>query len=81
MYMSNLKKEFDYYLKNQKQLVKKYEGKYLVIKDQTVVGDFDSELDAYAFATERYEPGSFLIQPCLPGEDSYTQTFYSRVSL
>ncbi|HYH74888.1 MAG TPA: hypothetical protein VD735_02910 [Candidatus Saccharimonadales bacterium] len=79
--MSNLEQEFDYYVKNQSELVKKYQNKYLVIKDKSVAGAFDSELEAYADASAKYEAGTFLIQPCLPGEDSYTQTFYSRVSM
>lgn len=79
--MSSLQAEFEYYLKNQKELVKKYKGKYLVIKDREVKGDFESELDAYGFASKSFEPGTFLIQPCLPGEESYTQTFYSRVRI
>lgn len=79
--MMALEQEFDYYLKNQQSLVKKYEGKYLVIKGEQVVGAFDSELDAYSEAQSKYEAGTFLIQPCTPGEESYTQTFYSRVNI
>lgn len=76
-----LKQEFEYYLRNQKALVKKYEGKYLVIKDCKVTGAYDSELEAYRDAHSKFEAGTFLIQPCTPGEESYTQTFYSRVSV
>lgn len=79
--MSSLDQEFNYYLKHQKELVKQYNGKYLVIKDQEVVGAFDSELEAYKDASDKFKAGTFLIQPCLPGEESYTQTFYSRVAL
>jgi hypothetical protein len=77
--MSDLKKEFEYYVKNQKDLVKKYKGKYLVIIGQEVVGVFDNELAAYADSSKKYKAGTFLIQPCLPGEESISQTFYSRV--
>ena len=34
--MSNLKQEFRWYLENQDDLIKKYEGKVLVIKDTEI---------------------------------------------
>lgn len=75
-----LKKEFEYYLANQSELVKTYNGKYLVIKDQKVVGAFDDQEEAYSSASKDYEVGTFLIQLCTPGEEAYTQTFHSRVA-
>ena len=76
-----LQDEFDYFVKNQKELVKQYEGKYLIIHSQEVVGAYETEIEAYKEAQEKFElkPGTFLIQPCVPGEESYSQTFYSRV--
>lgn len=79
--MGELEEEFEYYLSNQDDLVKEYNGKYLVIRDHEVVGVYDSELDAYKDASEKYEMGTFLIQHCLPGEESHTQTFHSRVGI
>ena len=75
----SLEQDFEYYLLNQKEFVKKYPGKYLLIHEEKLVNVFDNELDAYRDAQEQFEPGTFLIQPCLPGEESHTQTFYSRV--
>ena len=74
-----LEKEFQYYLDHQVELVKKYKGKFLVIKDDGVVGAYDSKQEAYDSATANFKLGTFLIQQCLPGKDSYTQTFHSRV--
>ena len=79
--MDELKKQFEYYVKNQDELVSKYNGKYVVIVDETVVGDYDSETEAYAEATSKYGPGKFMLQLVGPGEESYTQTFYSRVTI
>lgn len=76
-----LDKEFRYYLDNQNDLVKKYKGKFIVIINEKVVGSYDSHGEAYETAIKSYELGSFLIQHCLPGEESYSHTFYSRVSL
>ena len=78
--MADLKANFQYYLDNQKELVKKYNGRYIVIKDESVVGDFGTEADAYFDSVNKYGLGNFLIQLCTKGEEAYTQTFSSRVS-
>lgn len=75
-----LKDEFQYYIDHQAELLKEYNGKYLVIKDKTVVASYTDANEAYFKSMEVYEPGTFLIQLCSPGEQSYTQTFHSRVA-
>ena len=75
----DLKKEFDFYVQNQKELVKKYNGKFIVIKNQKVIEVYDSEAEAYQKAQEKNDLGTFLIQKCSSGEESYTQTFHSRI--
>jgi hypothetical protein len=77
---SILEKEFEFYLENQTELVKKYQGKFLVIKDRTVIGAFDTEIEAIESASSQHELGTFLVQICEPGPESYTQTFHSRVA-
>jgi hypothetical protein len=79
--MSALQEEFDYYIAHQDELLRQYNGKYLVIKDKQVRGAFDTELDAYKMASKEYELGSFLIQRCVPGDEAYSQTFFSRVGI
>ncbi len=74
-----LNKEFKYYLDNQDELVKRFKGKYIVIEDQTVIGTYDNEMDAYNETIKEHELGTFLIQHCLPGKESHTATFHSRV--
>ncbi len=75
---ADLKKEFKYYIDHQKELVKKYNGRYIVIVDSKVTGDYDSEIEAIEKTSKGYELGTFLVQKCEPGEDSYTQTYHSR---
>lgn len=75
-----LKKEFQYYLDNQSDLVKKYLNKYLVIKGEKIIGVYDTIEDAYIEPQKEHELGTFLIQFCQEGADSYTQTFHSRVT-
>ena len=74
-----LEKEVKYFKDHQDELVKKHEGKYLVIVGEEVVGVYEAEIDAYVEAKKNRKPGTFLLQHCLPGESAYTQTFYSRV--
>ena len=78
---SKLAKELEYFKEHQQELLQKYEGKFLVIKDHAVQGVYDSEMEAYTDAKKKFELGAFLIQQCLPGQESYTQTFHSRVAL
>ena len=76
---SGLENEFRFYLENQSELVKKYNGKYIVIKNKEIIGVFDSEIDAVEKTSEHHELGTFLVQKCEPGKESYTQTYHSRV--
>ncbi|MFA7402183.1 MAG: hypothetical protein WCZ21_06600 [Bacteroidales bacterium] len=74
-----LDKELQYYIDNQNELVAKYIGKYLVIKGQTIIGVYDTEIEAYSETVKKHELGTFLIQECQPGDENYTQTFRTRV--
>ena len=75
-----LEQEFEYFLKHQDGFVKEYNGKFVVIKNQKVIGVFDSELEAVEETSKKEKMGTFLVQKCEPGDASYTQTFHSRVS-
>lgn len=74
-----LDKEFNFYINNQDELLKKYNGEYIVIIGEEVIGSFKSQLEAYNETAKEHKVGTFLIQHCLPGKDSYTQIFHSRV--
>ena len=75
-----LYKEFQYYLDNQNNLVKKYDGYYIVIVGEKVVGDYDDYSRALSHSLEKYEMGTFLVQKCSLGDKDYTFTFHSRVA-
>jgi len=75
-----LEKEFKYYKDNQEELVKKYNGKFITIIGDKVIGIFDTELQAYTETKKNHKVGTFLIQRCLPGKSSYTHTFHSRIA-
>ena len=76
--MSYLDKEYDYYLAHKAELAQKYDGKFLVIKGQEVIGVHDSDLGALIETSRKHEVGTFLIQECASGDESHTQTFHSR---
>jgi hypothetical protein len=76
-----LTKEFDFYQQNQKKLVKQYGNKYVVIKDEHVIGVYNTDFEAYTETQKEHELGTFLIQLVQLGEENYSQTFYSRVAI
>ena len=53
-----------FFVENLHSLVEKYEGKFIVIKEQSVIAVFDSFSDAYARTIITEELGSFIIQLC-----------------
>ena len=73
-----LEKEFKYYLDHQDELVEKYNGKFVVIKGNKLIDVFDSEIEAVEKTSEKYELGTFLVQKCESGSESYTHTYHSR---
>ena len=75
-----LDKEFKYYLDNQADLVAKYHGKFVVIREDQVVGAYADEVEAVMETSKKFELGTFLVQKVEPGSESYTQTFHSRVA-
>jgi hypothetical protein len=78
--MVQLEKEFNYYLQHQEELIRKYKGKFIVIKGDVVIGDYESELEAVEETSKKHELGTFLVQKCEPGSESYTYTYHSRVA-
>jgi len=75
-----LEHEFRHYLEHQDEFASEYEGKVLVIKDQKVIGVYDSEAEALNQSILCHELGSFLIQACSKDPNSTVRTFLSRVS-
>lgn len=73
-----LQKEFQFYLDHQDEMVAKYDGKYIVIKDGEVLGAYDDELAAIMETQKSHKLGTFLVQLVSRGPGGYTQTFHSR---
>lgn len=77
---SPLKPEFDYYVQHQSELLKQYNGRFIVIKDRRVIGDYPDQATAIAEAAKQYELGTFLVQKVEPGDTAYSSSFHSRVA-
>lgn len=76
-----LEKEFKYYLAHQNELAKQYNGKFIVIKDCQVIGTYNSEFEAITETAKQNELGTFLVQKCEPGTNSYLHMYHSRVAV
>jgi len=81
MKSDSLEKDFQYFLDHQSDLVKQYEGKFIVIKNQEVIGIYESETQAFTETQKHHQLGTFIIQECKLGSEVYTQNFQSRVML
>ena len=76
--MKPIDQEFQYYLSHQAELVREYNGKYIVIKNESVIGVFDSDAEAVNETVKTQRLGTFLLQKCEPGIE--IQVYHSRVA-
>ncbi len=66
--------ELQFFIKNQDELVRQYAGQTLAIKDDQILGAYETPLDAYLETQKEHELGTFMIQPCEPGVEAFTVT-------
>ena len=79
--MSNtLESDFKYYIDHQDEMVDQYDGNVIVIKDEVVLGAYDSEFAAVTETKKTHELGTFLVQRVSSGNTDISQTFHSRVA-
>ena len=76
-----LKPEFDYFLKHQDELVRDFAGKFVVIKNERILGYYDDLVTAINVTAKTEQMGTFLVQLVTAGEDAYTIRFHSRVKI
>ena len=72
-------KNFEYFNENFKVLFEKHADKFLVIKDQSVIGIYDSFDEAYSDTIKREKLGTFLIQLCRNDDTTINQFYSSNV--
>lgn len=65
-----LKKELDFYHKNKEQYLKTHKDKFLLIKEEELVGAFDSQEEAYKVGVEKFGSEAFLIRQVVSEEQT-----------
>ena len=75
--MAKLDKEFQFYQKNKDALLPEYEGKFVVIVGEKVVGAYDDRIEAINKTREKYELGTFLVH--FVQKEEKIPFFHSRV--
>ena len=73
-----LEGEFSYYRKHQSEFVKEHLGEFVVVRGNEVLGFYKSEAEAFEQTAKKYQPGTYLVEPCIPGTKHYTTVFNSR---
>ena len=74
---TDLKRAFESYLANQDAMVEQHDGRFIVIKDDEVIGACVSDLEAVKETKKAHPLGSFLVQKVSAGQADYTATFHS----
>ena len=78
--MAPLQKETVSFEQHREEFAENHHGEVVVIHDTEVAGFFESEREAYLFAIERFEEGSFLLRRCLKANEEHPAVFHSRVA-
>ena len=73
--MDAMKKNLEFYIEHQGELVSQFNGRVLLIHDQKIVGDYESKSEAYFYARDRFGPNTFSIIECSPGEEGYSVNY------
>jgi len=74
-----LETEYKYFKEHKAELLAKYPGRFIVIKGETVLGDFATQDEALRYALAGNSPGTFMIQECTEKADQIMR-FHSRIT-
>lgn len=66
--MGNLDKEYNFYFKNKDKLIKKYLNKWITIKDNKVIGCYNSLDEAMGSTSLNHRVGTFMVRQVLEKE-------------
>jgi hypothetical protein len=73
--------DFEYFLKNTEQFYKEYGHKYLAIKDQKIIGVYNTFNEALDKTLQKEPLGTFLIQECLEKRENGVFHFQGNVKI
>ncbi|MDR1613522.1 MAG: hypothetical protein LBT97_12190 [Planctomycetota bacterium] len=71
----DMDRDFEWFIAHQDELVKRYNGKTLAIREGKVLGAFDNAVAAVNGVD--LDMGEYLVQLCIPGADAYTVDIYT----
>lgn len=69
-HISNL----EWFIANQQRLVHLYNGMYIVIRDEAVIGNFNDEMEAIHWMRSKFYDEGCSCYHCIPGTQAYTIT-------
>jgi hypothetical protein len=72
--------DFNYFLQNMESLYKAHGHKFVSIKNQAVLGVYDTFNAALENTLKTDELGTFLIQECLENKDKLVNQFQGNVT-
>jgi len=75
-----LEKEYKYFSDHLDEFIKKYKGKFIVLKNNCILGIYDSMPEAISETTKEHVLGTFIVQKCVP-EEQNIQRFHTRVAI
>ena len=61
-------KEYLWFEEHEEELMRRYYGRYLVIKDGQVIGDYGTRKLARQETVKNHQPGTFIIHQCVKKE-------------
>lgn len=66
--------DFDFFIKNYQDLYRQYGHTFLAIKNEQVIGTYNSVTEAISDLAPNYAVGSYIIQECTGDESAYRTT-------
>jgi len=71
--------DFNYFLENMNKLYRKYGNKFVVVKNQNVLGAYNDFNKALETTLKTEEMGTFLIQECFDNKEKMVCHFQGNV--
>ncbi len=71
-------KEYLWFKQQEKELMQRYYGRYIVIKEEKVIGDYGTWRLAVQQTIRHHKPGTFVIQHCLEKDPRWAPRLQGR---
>ena len=64
--------DFEWFKNNYNEICKEYNGRFVVIKNKTIIGDYSSYSEAVRSTEQTEARGTYIVQHCNGEESGYT---------